>query len=138
MKVNDLMPVNIAVSFRLEEEAFRALDEWSKATRRKRAQLVELLVTDMLRQAKSNGHLNTPIEQLIRKLQSVPLEGAVLCDHCQRISGSQDGRCPICGSVELINLNLALVRFWGVAGTWPEKDRRVMQIPWPIERRLKG
>jgi hypothetical protein len=41
-------------------------------------------------------------------LVSIPVEGAVYCENCERVSNSMNFRCGVCGSEALLSLRLLI------------------------------
>jgi hypothetical protein len=41
-------------------------------------------------------------------LVSIPVEGAVYCENCERVSNSTNFRCGVCGSEAILSLRLLI------------------------------
>jgi len=41
-------------------------------------------------------------------LVSIPVEGAVYCENCERVSNSPNFRCGVCGSEAILSLRLLI------------------------------
>src|ERR1700678_3219903 len=57
------------------------------------------------------GRIHMRNVRMIRReplLVSIPVEGAVYCENCERVSNSTNFRCGVCGSEAILSLRLLI------------------------------